>query len=151
MPGNSIGQLFRVTTWGESHGTALGAVVDGCPSGIPLSAEDIQRDLDRRRPGGRLTTPRREPDEVQILSGVFEGITTGTPVSLVVFNRDARSRDYDELSRLYRPGHADRVYEQKYGMRDWRGGRVAVPRGKLWPGSRPELWRGSSSLPSKSP
>ncbi|MCE5243269.1 MAG: chorismate synthase [Desulfobacteraceae bacterium] len=122
MPGSSFGQLFRISTWGESHGAALGVVVDGCPSGIPLEAEEIQRDLDRRRPGAKLTSPRREPDEVQILSGVFEGLTTGTPISLAIFNRDARSRDYDELSRLYRPGHADRVYEQKYGVRDWRGG-----------------------------
>ena len=122
MPGNTFGRLFRITTWGESHGTALGVVIDGCPSGIPLTPEDIQRDLDRRRPGGKLTSPRKEPDEVQILSGVFEGVTTGTPVSLAIFNRDARSRDYDEISRLYRPGHADRVYEQKYGVRDWRGG-----------------------------
>lgn len=122
MPGNSFGRLFRITTWGESHGPALGVVIDGCPPGIRLSAEDIQRDLDRRRPGGRLTSPRREPDQVEVLSGVFDGLTTGTPICLAVFNRDVRSRDYEDIARLYRPGHADRTYEQKYGIRDWRGG-----------------------------
>jgi chorismate synthase len=122
MPGNSFGRLFRITTWGESHGPALGVVIDGCPPGIPLAPEDIQRDLDRRKPGRKLTSPRREPDQVEILSGVFEGITTGTPMCLAVFNRDVRSRDYEAIARLYRPGHADRTYEQKYGRRDWRGG-----------------------------
>jgi chorismate synthase len=122
MAGNSFGRLFRITTWGESHGPALGVVIDGCPPGIPLTADDIQQDLDKRRPGKHLTTPRKEPDRVQILSGVFEDTTTGTPISLVIFNQDIRSRDYDELARLYRPGHADRTYEQKYGIRDWRGG-----------------------------
>jgi chorismate synthase len=122
MAGNSFGHLFRSTTWGESHGPGLGVVIDGCPPGIPLLVEDIQKDLDRRRPGQHLTTPRRETDQVQILSGVFEGMTTGTPISLIIFNQDVRSRDYDEIARLYRPGHADRTYEQKYGFRDWRGG-----------------------------
>ena len=122
MPGNTFGSLFRVTTWGESHGPALGAVIDGCPSGMPLTAEDIQHDLERRRPGKRLGSPRREPDQVEIVSGVFQGVTTGTPISLIVYNRDARSGDYDELAAVYRPGHADRTYEQKYGVRDWRGG-----------------------------
>jgi len=122
MPGSSFGRLFRITTWGESHGPALGVVIDGCPPGIPLSEEEIQRDLDRRRPGGRLTSPRRESDRVQVLSGVFDGITMGTPICLAVFNRDVRSRDYEDIARLYRPGHADRTYEQKYGVRDWRGG-----------------------------
>jgi chorismate synthase len=122
MAGNSFGRLFRITTWGESHGPALGVVVDGCPPGIPLAAADIQQDLERRRPGKQLTSPRREPDQVEILSGVFNGVTTGTPISLIIFNRDVRSRDYDALSGLYRPGHADRTYEQKYGIRDWRGG-----------------------------
>jgi chorismate synthase len=122
MAGNDFGRLFRVTTWGESHGPALGVVVDGCPPRIALSAEDIQRDLDKRRPGKPLTTPRREPDRVEILSGLFEGYTTGTPISMLIYNRDVRSRDYAELARLYRPGHADRTYEQKYGIRDWRGG-----------------------------
>ena len=122
MSGNSFGRLFRITTWGESHGPALGVVIDGCPPGIPLTTGDIQQDLDRRRPGGHLTTPRREPDQVEILSGVFENTTTGTPISLVIYNKDVRSRDYDDIARLYRPGHADRTYEQKYGIRDWRGG-----------------------------
>ena len=122
MAGNSFGRLFRITTWGESHGPALGVVIDGCPPGIPLTADDIQQDLDKRKPGKHLTSPRQEPDRVQILSGVFEDTTTGTPISLVIFNQDMRSRDYDELARLYRPGHADRTYEQKYGIRDWRGG-----------------------------
>ncbi len=122
MPGNTFGRLFRVTTWGESHGPALGAVIDGCPSGMALTAEDIQQDLERRRPGRALASPRREPDRVEIISGVFQGVTTGTPISLIVYNRDVRSRDYDELAAVYRPGHADRTYEQKYGVRDWRGG-----------------------------
>jgi chorismate synthase len=122
MSGNTLGRLFRVTTWGESHGPALGAVIDGCPSGMPLTAEDIQHDLERRRPGRGLSSPRREPDQVEILSGVFHGVTTGTPLSVIVYNRDARSGDYDELAAVYRPGHADRTYEQKYGIRDWRGG-----------------------------
>ena len=122
MSGNSLGRLFRVTTWGESHGPALGAVIDGCPPGIPLKGEDIQHDLDRRRPGKAHTSPRREPDRVEILSGVFQGLTTGTPISLIVYNRDVRSTDYEELAAAYRPGHADRTYEQKYGIRDWRGG-----------------------------
>jgi chorismate synthase len=122
MAGNDFGRLFRITTWGESHGPALGVVIDGCPPGIPLTAEDIQQDLEKRRPGKSLTSPRKEPDRVEILSGVFEDTTTGTPISLVIYNRDMRSRDYDELAKLYRPGHADRTYEQKYGIRDWRGG-----------------------------
>ncbi len=122
MAGNTFGRLFRVTTWGESHGPALGAVIDGCPPGINIAVEDIQKDLDRRRPGKALTSPRGEQDRVEILSGVFDGITTGTPISLIIYNRDVRSGDYSEISRLYRPGHADRTYEQKYGIRDWRGG-----------------------------
>lgn len=122
MPGNSFGRLFRVMTWGESHGPALGAVIDGCPPGIPLCEDDIQKDLERRRPGKKITTARKEPDTVRILSGVFEGLTTGTPISLMIENRDVRSRDYEALKDLYRPGHADRTYEQKYGVRDWRGG-----------------------------
>lgn len=122
MSGNSFGRLFRITTWGESHGPALGVTIDGCPPGIPLTVEDIQKDLERRRPGKQLTSPRREPDQVNILSGVFEDVTTGTPISLAVFNRDVRSKDYSKLADLYRPGHADRTYEQKYGIRDWRGG-----------------------------
>ncbi len=122
MAGNSFGRFFSVTTWGESHGTALGAVIDGCPPAIPLSPADIQKDMDRRRPGKAFTSPRGETDTVEILSGVFQGLTTGTPISLIIYNRDVRSSDYSEISQLYRPGHADRTFEQKYGLRDWRGG-----------------------------
>ncbi len=122
MPGSQFGKLFRITTWGESHGPALGVVIEGCPSGLSLNEEDIQKDLDRRKPGGKLTSPRKEKDRVQILSGTFQGVTTGTPISLVIFNTDVKSRDYSPLAHLYRPGHADRTYEQKYGVRDWRGG-----------------------------
>ncbi|BAN97039.1 chorismate synthase [Plautia stali symbiont] len=123
MAGNSIGQLFRVTTFGESHGIALGCIVDGVPPGIPLTEADIQHDLDRRRPGtSRYTTQRREPDQVKILSGVFEGVTTGTSIGLLIENTDQRSQDYSAIKDLFRPGHADYTYEQKYGLRDYRGG-----------------------------
>ena len=123
MAGNSIGQLFRVTTFGESHGLALGCVVDGCPPGIALGEEDLQVDLDRRRPGSsRYTTQRREPDQVQIVSGVFRGVTTGTPIGLLIENLDQRPRDYASVENLVRPGHADYTYSQKYGIRDYRGG-----------------------------
>ncbi|WP_108651047.1 chorismate synthase [Dongshaea marina] len=123
MSGNSIGQNFRVTTFGESHGLALGAIIDGCPPGLELSEADLQRDLDRRKPGtSRYTTPRREADEICILSGVFEGVTTGTPIGLLIKNGDQRSKDYSEIKDLYRPGHADFSYQQKYGIRDYRGG-----------------------------
>ncbi|VFS48808.1 Chorismate synthase [Budvicia aquatica] len=123
MAGNSIGQLFRVTTFGESHGVALGCIVDGVPPGIPLSEADLQHDLDRRRPGtSRYTTQRREPDSVRILSGVFDGVTTGTSIGLLIENTDQRSQDYGEIKDLFRPGHADYTYEQKYGLRDYRGG-----------------------------
>jgi chorismate synthase len=123
MAGNTIGKLFCVTTFGESHGPCLGAVVDGCPPGLALSEADLQPDLDRRRPGAsRYTTQRQEPDQVQILSGVFEGKTTGTPIGLVIHNTDQRSRDYAEIMDRFRPGHADYTYQQKYGVRDYRGG-----------------------------
>lgn len=123
MAGNSIGQLFRVTTFGESHGPALGCIVDGVPAGLALSEEDLQHDLDRRRPGtSRYTTQRREPDRVRILSGVFNGVTTGTSIGLMIENTDQRSQDYGEIKDLFRPGHADYTYEQKYGLRDYRGG-----------------------------
>ncbi|MEB7887818.1 chorismate synthase [Hafnia alvei] len=123
MAGNSIGQFFRVTTFGESHGIALGCIVDGVPPGIPLTEADLQHDLDRRRPGtSRYTTQRREPDQVRILSGVFEGITTGTSIGLMIENTDQRSQDYGAIKDLFRPGHADYTYEQKYGARDYRGG-----------------------------
>lgn len=123
MSGNSIGKLFTVTTFGESHGTALGCIVDGCPPGLALSEADLQVDLDRRKPGtSRYTTQRREEDEVKILSGIFEGQTTGTPIGMVIYNGDQRSKDYSNIKDLYRPGHADYVYDQKYGSRDYRGG-----------------------------
>jgi chorismate synthase len=120
---NSFGHLFRVTTWGESHGSAIGCVVDGCPPRIPLTEADIQPWLDRRRPGqSRFTTQRQEPDQVRILSGVFDGVTTGTPISLVIENVDQRSRDYRDIAGKFRPGHADLTYQLKYGIRDYRGG-----------------------------
>ncbi len=123
MSHNTFGHLFRVTTWGESHGPAIGCVVDGCPPRIPLSEADIQPWLDRRRPGqSRFTTQRQEPDEVRILSGVFEGQTTGTPIALQIENVDQRSRDYSNIAASYRPGHADLTYDLKYGIRDYRGG-----------------------------
>ncbi len=123
MSWNSFGRVFRFTTWGESHGPALGAVVDGCPPGLSLSEADIQPWLDKRRPGtSRFTTQRQEPDHVRILSGVFEGRTTGTPISLVIENVDQRSKDYSEVALAYRPGHADYAYDAKYGFRDYRGG-----------------------------
>ena len=123
MSHNSFGHLFRVTTWGESHGAAIGCVVDGCPPRIALSEADIQPWLDRRRPGqSRFTTQRQEPDEVRILSGVFDGMTTGTPIAMQIDNVDQRSRDYSAIAAQFRPGHADLTYELKYGIRDYRGG-----------------------------
>ncbi|MBK0400397.1 chorismate synthase [Limibaculum sp. M0105] len=123
MSFNTYGHIFRVTTWGESHGPALGATVDGCPPGIPVSAGDIQHWLDRRKPGtSRYTTQRREPDEVEILSGVFEGASTGHPIQLMIRNTDQRSKDYSEIAAKFRPGHADLTYWLKYGIRDYRGG-----------------------------
>ncbi|MFO1075020.1 MAG: chorismate synthase [Geminicoccaceae bacterium] len=123
MAGSSFGELFRFTTWGESHGPAIGVVVDGVPSRLPLAAEEIQHWLDRRRPGqSKFTTQRQEPDRVEILSGVFEGVTTGTPVSLLIRNEDQRSKDYGSIAQSYRPGHADYTYDVKYGLRDHRGG-----------------------------
>jgi len=120
---NSFGHLFRVTTWGESHGPALGATVDGCPPGVPIDPTVIQHWLDRRKPGqNKFTTQRREPDEVKILSGVFDGQTTGTPVQLMIENTDQRSKDYGDIAEKFRPGHADITYWQKYGIRDYRGG-----------------------------
>ncbi|WP_298259570.1 chorismate synthase [uncultured Litoreibacter sp.] len=123
MSMNSFGHLFRVTTWGESHGPALGATVDGCPPGVPLTAEMLQVWLDKRKPGqNKYTTQRREADEVRILSGVFEGVTTGTPIQLMIENTDQRSKDYGDIAEKFRPGHADITYYQKYGIRDYRGG-----------------------------
>lgn len=129
MSHNTFGHLFRVTTWGESHGTAIGCVVDGVPPRITLAESDIQPWLDRRRPGrSRYVSQRREPDTVRIVSGVFEGRTTGTPINLTIENVDARSRDYDDINDVYRPGHADFTYQRKYGIRDWRGGGRASAR-----------------------
>ena len=123
MSGNSFGELFRLSTFGESHGSALGAVVDGCPPGLELSESDLQADLDRRKPGqSKFTTQRRESDQVKILSGVFEGVTTGTSIGLLIENEDQRSRDYDKIKDRFRPGHADFTYQKKYGLRDYRGG-----------------------------
>jgi hypothetical protein len=123
MSGNTIGTLFAVTSFGESHGPAIGCVVDGCPPGLAISAADIQAELDRRKPGtSRHVTQRREPDEVEILSGVFAGRTTGAPIALLIRNQDQRSKDYGNLAETFRPGHADYVYTQKYGFRDHRGG-----------------------------
>ena len=129
MSGNSFGRIFRITTWGESHGRAVGVVVDGCPAGLALFAEDIQKELDRRRPGqSRASTSRREEDRVEILSGLFQDKTTGTPISLLVWNRDADSSAYDLLQNRPRPGHADYTYQMKYGIRDHRGGGRASAR-----------------------
>ncbi len=123
MAGNSFGRLFRITTWGESHGVAVGVVIDGCPAGLSISEEDIQFELDRRRPGqSAITTQRKEADRVEILSGVFEGKTLGTPISLLVKNEDVISKSYEDIKDIYRPGHADYTYDTKYGMRDYRGG-----------------------------
>src|SRR5256714_13579040 len=127
--GNSFGQLFRITTWGESHGGGVGVFIDGCPPRIQLSEEDIQRDLDRRRPGqSAITTTRDEADRCQILSGAFEGQTLGTPISIMVMNRDARPEAYAEVKSTYRPSHADFTYEAKYGIRNWQGGGRASAR-----------------------
>ena len=123
MSGNTFGRLFTVTTFGESHGLGLGCIIDGCPPGLELSAADLQPDLDRRKPGtSRFTTRRKEPDEVQILSGVFEGRTTGTPIGLLIMNADQKSKDYSKIKDVFRPAHADYTYQQKYGARDYRGG-----------------------------
>ncbi len=123
MAGSTFGNRFKIMTWGESHGAGVGVVVDGCPAGVPLSEADIQKQLNRRKPGqSQFTTPRKEDDEVEILSGIFEGKTTGTPISLVVRNKTQRSADYSEIASYYRPGHADYTFDMKYGFRDYRGG-----------------------------
>jgi len=123
MPGNSFGQAFRLTTWGESHGPGVGCSVDGCPAGLPLTVEAIQRELDRRRVGqSKVSSQRQEPDHVEILSGIFDGRTTGTPISMLVRNSDAKPSHYEQIQDLYRPGHADYSWDAKYGFRDWRGG-----------------------------
>ena len=123
MSFNTFGKIFRFTTWGESHGPAIGCVVDGCPPNISLSQKDIQKDMNRRRPGkSKFTSQRKESDNVEILSGVFQGKTTGTPISMIIYNQDARSRDYETIKNKFRPGHADYTYLMKYGIRDYRGG-----------------------------
>lgn len=123
MPGSIFGQLFRISTWGESHGKGVGVVVDGCPAGLKLTERDIQLELNKRRPGqNKYSSPRNEADKVEILSGVFEGVTTGTPISMIVMNKDQRSRDYGNIMDVYRPGHADYTFDSKYGLRDYRGG-----------------------------
>ena len=132
MAGNTFGQLFKVTTFGESHGGCVGCVVDGCPPGIEISEGEIQKDLDRRKPGqSSITSPRKEEDEIKILSGYFEGKTTGTPILMLAYNKDMRPEDYDHLKEAYRPSHADFTYEQKYGMRDYRGSGRASARETL--------------------
>lgn len=132
MPGNSFGQLFKITTCGESHGGAVGVIVDGCPPGLAISAAEIQQELDRRKPGqSAITTPRKEEDTIHILSGVFEGHTTGTPILMLAYNTDTRPQDYDELKNLYRPSHADFTYMMKYGRRDFRGSGRASARETL--------------------
>src|SRR5436190_18708644 len=129
MPGNSFGGAFRVTTFGESHGAAVGVVIDGCPPRLPLTIEEIQRELDRRRPGqSAITTQRREADQVEILSGLHEGLTLGTPIAMLVRNQDMRSGDYDEMRTKFRPSHADFTYKAKYGIRAWQGGGRASAR-----------------------
>jgi len=129
MSGNTFGTIFKLTTFGESHGIALGAIIDGCPPNIPLTADDIQDELDRRKPGqSRYVTQRKEDDVVEILSGVFEGKTTGTPIGLIIKNKDQKSKDYENIKDKFRPGHADYTYQQKYGIRDYRGGGRASAR-----------------------
>ena len=123
MAGNTFGQVFKVTTWGESHGKALGVIIDGCPPNLPLGESDVQLDLDRRRPqGAPSSTSRREPDRVELLSGTFQGLTTGTPISLLIYNKDVDSRAYERMKDVFRPGHGDLTYQRKYGIRDYRGG-----------------------------
>jgi chorismate synthase len=132
VAGNSFGQLFKITTFGESHGGAVGVVVDGCPPGLRISEEEIQAELDRRRPGqSSITTPRKEEDKIEILSGVFEGVATGTPIMMLARNKDMRPEDYREMAKLYRPSHADYTYQHKYGLRDWRGSGRASARETL--------------------
>ena len=123
MSGNTIGKIFSVTTFGESHGVALGCIIDGCPPGLPISTKEIQDELDLRKPGSnKYTTQRKEPDQIEILSGIFEGKTTGTPIGLIVRNKDHKSKDYKNIKDVFRPSHADYGYFQKYGIRDYRGG-----------------------------
>jgi len=123
MPGNSFGKIFKITTWGESHGKGVGVVIDGCPPGIPLNEKTLQRYMDRRKPGGSsASTARKESDRLQIMSGIFKGVSTGTPIMMWVENKDADSSAYNKYKDIYRPGHGDITYQAKYGIRDWRGG-----------------------------
>ena len=123
MSFNTFGKIFRFTTWGESHGPAIGCVVDGCPPNIKINIDEIQKDLNKRKPGqSKFTTQRKEDDRVEILSGIFEGKTTGTPISMIIYNKDMRSKDYGNIKNKFRPGHADFTYFKKYGIRDYRGG-----------------------------
>ena len=123
MSFNTFGKIFRFTTWGESHGPAIGCVIDGCPPNIPLAEKDIQADMDRRRPGqSEIVTQRKEDDSVEFLSGIFEGKSTGTPIGFIIVNQDQKSKDYDHIKNIFRPSHADFVYQKKYGIRDYRGG-----------------------------
>ncbi len=151
MAGSTFGTIFRITTWGESHGKALGVVIDGCPAGLPLEEAHIQSYLDRRKPGRTgISTQRREEDAVEILSGTFEGRTTGTPLMLMVRNTSQISGDYSEIAPTYRPGHADYTFDQKYGFRDWDAVLAAVghgvpPAGRLWDGWPQEPWPAASS------
>ncbi len=132
MPGNTFGQLFKITTFGESHGGAVGVVIDGCPPGLEISEKEIQKEMDRRKPGqSRITSPRKEEDAIHILSGIYEGKTTGTPILLLAYNKDTRPEDYDEIKNLFRPGHADFTYTEKYGLRDFRGSGRASARETL--------------------
>jgi chorismate synthase len=150
MSGNTLGRLFAVTTFGESHGAALGCIVDGCPPGLALAEAELQRDIDRRRTGtSQFVSQRRESDAVRILSGMFEGRTTGAPIGLLIENSDARSRDYDRLKDRFRPGHADYTYQHKYGLRDHRGGGGRSDRAQV-PGraaGRAHLWLPESDRP----
>ena len=157
MAGSTYGTIFKISTWGESHGKALGVVIDGCPAGLPLSEEDIQIYLDRRKPGQTsISTPRKESDQVEILSGVFEGKTTGTPISLMIRNTSQKSSDYSQIASCYRPGHADYPFDAKYGFRDYRGGgrSSGKPRG-VWRQAplRCNFYPGSASLsaPTRKP
>ncbi|HEX5744172.1 MAG TPA: chorismate synthase, partial [Candidatus Saccharimonadales bacterium] len=132
MAGSTFGQLFRITTFGESHGGGVGVVIDGCPPGLKITEEDVQKELDRRKPGqSRVTTTRKEQDRIHILSGVTDGLTTGTPIMMIAYNQDVRSEDYLELKDLYRPGHADYTFTKKYGLRDWKGSGRASARETL--------------------
>ena len=144
MAGSTFGKILTMTTWGESHGAGIGVVVDGCPAGLLLAEEDIQKYLDRRKPGqSRYTTKRNESDSVEIMSGVFEGRTTGTPIAMMIRNQDQHSKDYSEIAGYYRPGHADYTFDKKYGFRDYRGGgRSSGRETELW---RLRFWRALES------